>query len=240
MNLNQLFNDLSADLQRRTVLMTEDTVRYYFYNCMLRQDKKINHYVLELPYQELLANPTRYCAQIPSTTSLIRNSKGSLEQELDIYYEDPSIDSMCIELKFHRNAPHSSYAHTSAAGDLFNDLQRLQQIKPVKTICKRLLVYVTDDVMGNYLSGFSGSGKSGGIKNPIAGAELKKFYNNPTGVFQINIAHPTAAPNTFFTSSSKSFTSKSSISIGLNMVYTNDFICPALGGRCHLRVYEVL
>lgn len=127
--------------------MTEDNVRYYWFAAMLQEDADLAHYTMEYPYDK----------------SLFQRSSRAAKKELDFLYLNGD-DSYCMEIKFHRNPdPKSTYAHTDAAGSLFNDMLRVSIFKPGKSFseqkyeckipanAKRLFLYVTDNEMHEYL-----------------------------------------------------------------------------------------
>ena len=245
MNYLRLFNDLHNELIMRSKLLTEDSVRYYLYSCMLRQDPELNHYIFELPYQELTV-PSKYKIYL-ANPALFKRAKGKLQQELDLYYDDSISDSCCVELKFHRNTPDSSYARTTAAGELFNDLQRLQQLSPTTSSnsnFRKLFVYVTDDIMGRYLSGNTIAGTNGGITNPVANTQLSTFFKPTSFSFPFQLVYKQGDLDSFFKAAFKSFNNtfnnKSNISINLSLLYYDDFYSPFFHAYYHIRVYEVM
>ena len=120
MNLTKLYADFESELRNYQGYLTEDGVRYIFFACMLRQDRILSHYVLEHPYDLLSSNPCVSVNTIP-----LKTTNGSLTQELDLFYENQN-ECLCFEFKFHRRATGSTFPHTSAAGGILNDLQRLQ------------------------------------------------------------------------------------------------------------------
>ena len=240
MDYLRLFNDLHNELILRSELLTEDSVRFYLYSCMLRQDSELNHYIFELPYQELIG-PSKYKVII-TNPAIFHQTKGKLKQEVDLYYDDLASDSCCVELKFHRDTPNSSYAHTTAAGELFNDLQRLQQLNATtcNSNCKKLFVYVTDDIMGRYLSGNTFFGSIGGITNPVANKLLSDFFHPTLPSLHFHLTYNKDAPESFFTAAFQSFNGKSSIDIKLLLRYCDDFYNSNFCSYYHIRVYEVL
>lgn len=220
MNISTLLSDFATELAKRTGILTEDGVRYYLFAQMLKQDDDLNHYTLEQPYGAPLAG----------------------KEEMDIYYDDGK-DSICIELKFHRcGTASSAFAHTDAAGSLFNDLRRLQAFVPFTTTkpVRRLLVYVTDDEMHKYLSVPSTT------VNPIYRKALKSFYDLSKGTpITFSDGGFGTAPKTFLDSASATFPpAPTPFSVPVQSVYQKDFAvlgCPSLKGRnCHIRAYEVL
>lgn len=217
MDIGKAFKQFYDDLQKRTEIMTEDNIRYYWFASMLRQDPILNNYTLEQPYSD---NPIQ--------VNLLPN------EELDLLYNS-SDEIFCFEIKFHKGSKQTTKAKTSAAGDIFNDLQRLQLIPPAingKTI-RRLFLYVTDDIMHNYFI-------SGKQQNPFFSQHLNDFYdaqvNNPINIKFI------CAPNTFLDSANKSLNNSNPIVISnLRLTHSRDFKCKgsSFTGDCHVRLYEI-
>lgn len=221
MNLNQLFCDFANGILSRTHHLTEDSIRYYFFNCMLRQDIDLNHYVLEFPYTSMKAENSGV-VQINSISSLKKSSKG-LRQEMDLYYEDNEI--ICAEFKFHRGKGKS----TARAGELFNDMRRLQLVSSPNKHIHRLFVYVTDDEMHNYLLWKS-------LKQSISTyrADLKDFYSSG-GKF--HYAGP-AGEDTFYDNANKSFCSKDSIDVTVSLLFCLSSTHKLLK-NCHISIFDI-
>lgn len=217
MNISDIFDQFCNYLLNRTGIMTEDNIRYYWFASMLRQDPILNNFTLEQPYSD---NPIQV--------------NGLPNEELDLLYNS-SDEIFCFEIKFHKGPKQTTKAKTSAAGDLFNDLQRLQLIPTAingKTT-HRLFLYVTDDIMRNYFI-------SGQQHNPFFGQQLNDFYNaqvnNP-----INVDF-TGAPKTFLDSANKSFNNQNLIVFpNLQLIHSRDFTCgsPSFNEDCHVRLYEI-
>ena len=217
MDIGKAFKQFCDDLQKRTGIMTEDNIRYYWFASMLRQDPVLNNFTLEQPYSD---NPIQ--------VNVLPN------EELDLLYNS-SDEIFCIEIKFHKGPQKTTKAKTSAAGDLFNDLQRLQLIPPAingKTT-HRLFLYVTDDIMNNYFI-------SGRQQNKSFGQQLNDFYtdqvNNP-----INLNF-TGAPKTFSDRANKSLNNSTPIVMSnLRLIDSKDFMCgsPSFQGGGHVRLYEI-
>ena len=159
----------------------------------------------------------------------------SLEQELDLFYHDGN-ECICIEFKFHRNPEgKAAFAHTDAAGSIFNDIKRLHLVNSNLIPVKRIVVYVTDDEMHNYYT------RKKSAINPLYRQNLEIFYSLPLGQ---TCGEPINAPTTFVSASNKSIASISS-SMFVKKIYNADFIntkCCSLKapGGCHIRIYEVL
>lgn len=221
MNLNQLFCDFANGILSRTQRLTEDSIRYYFFNCMLRQDINLDHYVLEFPYA--LMKITNLGGIHINSNSHLKNSSRGLGQELDLYHEDNEI--ICAEFKFHRGSGKS----TARAGELFNDMRRLQLFSsPTKRI-HRLLVYITDDEMHKYLLW-----KSQLRSIPTLRAGLRDFYS--TGG-QFRYAVP-IGKSTFYDNANKSFSSKDPIDVTASLLFSLSSTHKLLN-NCHISVFEV-
>ena len=219
MNISNVFNQFCNDLQNRTRIMTEDNIRYYWFASMLQQDNLLDNYTLEQPYAAFPLNIATFS-----------------KEELDLLYDDQLYNEFyCFEMKFDRGPKRTTAAKTSAAGELFNDLQRLQQIPPTingKTT-HRLFLYVTDDIMHNYFI-------SGRQQNKSFGKQLNDFYtdqvNNP-----INLNF-TGAPKTFSDRANKSLNNSTPIVMSnLRLIDSKDFMCgsPSFQGGGHVRLYEI-
>lgn len=238
MNLNQLFNDFAQVLASRTTFLTEDSVRYIFYSCMMKQDGDTEHYILEAPYEKMKTGLKNVIVTHPN--NLIKSPKGKLFQQLDLLYHDPGKDeTICVEVKFHRNGgATSTFAHTDAAGQIINDIRRLSLLQPVpgKKIT-RLFVYVTDDEMHNYLLCTS---SASGLINPAFRKLLSQFYQHG-GPYAVQM--PPAAPKTFFEQANLSFSPKTAFSVSAKKIFARSFHNPAcpvlLNGNCHISVYEI-
>lgn len=170
MDLAKVFRRFCENLHRRQELMTEDNVRYYWFASMLHEDADVEHYTMEYPYD----------------SSVFEASQRRAKKELDFLYLNGD-ESYCMEIKFHRNPdPASTYAHTDAAGSLFNDILRLSLFVPGKSfatqknVCtlpqntRRLFLYVTDAEMDAYLAKGNGTAVNSGYRE-----ELRKFYACP-------------------------------------------------------------
>jgi len=134
------------------------------------------------------------------------------------------------------------------AGELFNDLKRLELIN--LNGVRRIFVYVTDDEMHKYLSG----GRRG-IHNSALNEMLGKFYNGNPGNF-VDFRCLNGAVNqerdgseTFFNCASKSFIRKfdfSNIGLKVRIIYKSDFTSQSTSinrqksSGLHLRVYEIM
>ena len=244
MDFSKLLVDLSSSLASRSGILTEDTVRYYLYHHMLFQDPDLNHYTLELPYDSIrkgLCPNVRLVENhgLKTTTSSNHNKKseGKLNQELDMYY-DNGLEQFCVEVKFHRHAGNGSdFAHTMAAGQLINDFRRLQLLRPAGEgqNFKRVMLYVTDNEMHNYLN-------IGSDPSLYRGA-LSKLYNE--GLFSCQID----CPVTFLGYASKSFSeTMSSFKIISKIIGKSEVACPECYSICtnklaekrlYIKLYEI-
>lgn len=50
MDISKVFKTFVGEIRKRTNIMTEDNIRYYWFASMLTQDKELNNYTLEYPY----------------------------------------------------------------------------------------------------------------------------------------------------------------------------------------------
>ncbi len=220
MNIKNVFNQFYNDLQNRTGIMTEDNIRYYWFAAMLQQDSQLNNYTLEQPYS---ASPL-------GITNLSN-------EELDLLYMDsPSNECFCFEIKFHRQSNQSSSAKTLKAGNVINDLQRLQQIPTAINgiTAHRLLLYVTDDIMHNYYTSMAQA-------NKVFGQQLNDFYNAKINApLCLNFS---GAPKTFLNSANKSLKNNPNpiMISNLRLIHSIDFACgnPSFIGGGHVRLYEI-
>ena len=250
MKSSNLFKSFVSELQNRTHYLTEDSVRFSFFACMLKQDNYLDNYILESPYAlPITGAPTH----ITISNGLAAQSPKAKKpkQELDMYYHDNAKnESWCIEIKFHRNPfAKTAFAHTDAAGSIFNDIKRLQLIHPLlgRSI-HRLLVYVTDDEMHNYFNVGSIA-----YKNKDYRDILKAFYNSPLNATQSYCfdKNNISIPQTFLDSANNSFTQPhvNPLTVNVKKKVDSSFIttCPSFkqdsktGNRsCHILIYEVI
>lgn len=151
MDLDKAFSLFISHLNARKGHLTEDGVRYYWFASMLEQDKNLNNYALELPYEKMKESSYHLSSAINSTE--VHNAADRLA--LDFMYKDDSTNEViCMEIKFHRNGDsNSTYAHPDEAGKIINDMRRLQAINPSEGYrLRRLFLYVTDDEMADYFN----------------------------------------------------------------------------------------
>ena len=219
MDLELVFKDFCSQLRTRTEFTSEDTVRYYWFASMLEKgiDKTLNYYSLEEPYD---------------STKLKAKIKGTNRQELDLWYKNGRrpFNEFAMEIKYHRQSK-SDYAKTSAAGSIFGDLLRLLEFKKLASKNgKRLFLYVTDDVMDEYL-GLKKRSK----KNLRYRILLRKFYELPkdTPCF-IAPLNTISAPSSFTESAFASFNDDPIINLNIQLLHYYDDV------NCHVRLYEVL
>ena len=231
MQLSTLFKYFVEEIKSRSEYLTEDSLRYIFFSCLLRLDPSLNHYIMELPYD--MMNGSLSPLYINKKHFISKN--GLLEQELDLFYHDGN-ECLCIEFKFHRNPERkAAYAHTDAAGSVFNDIKRLHLVNSKQIPVKKIVVYVTDDEMHNYYTRNKTAIKS------LYRQNLETFYSLPQGQ---TCGEPISAPKTFVSASNKSIASFPS-SVLVKKIHNADFInakCCSLKapGGCHIRIYEVL
>lgn len=157
MNIHQLFADFYGELVKRTNLLTEDNIRYYWFAQMLNQDKFLDHYTLEKPYSDGLTGNTAM--------------KGKM---LDLCYEDGNGGNHFVEIKYHRKGD-STLTLTENAGKIINDMYRLNTISKKG---HRLFLFVTDDCMENYLCLNTRTSNSGNL--PFR-HHLKEILTLPLG-----------------------------------------------------------
>lgn len=254
MNIQEVFDRFCASIANRKGIMTEDNIRYYWFDAMRAVEGEnfdLNHYTMEYPYDSSVFN---------------RTSTG--RKELDLLYDDGK-DCICMEIKFHRNPdPKSIYAHPDAAGSLFNDLIRLSRFKPGEVYKKgdkmldlkkrkvqRLFLYVTDAEMDAYLSWDKKTHKKSCYRE-----ELDNFYNHAADKVWFQPAFyeisPKGVTKTFKVTALKSFAQKDKeeeiwdkklypipkIRL-LNKRDTLTDVCissPSFKGKfCQIRLYEV-
>lgn len=233
MNLNKLFFDFSSQLKNRIGTLTEDSVRYIFFSCMLSQDCDLNHYTLELPFEMMDGIQT----PLIINKKYLINKRTHLVQELDLFYKDNN-ECLCVEFKFHRNPTTSSdYAHTVSAGSVFNDIKRLHLINSNIDSLRKIVVYVTDDEMHNYMS--MGSLAK---RNVLYRQDLSAFYSASVG----SLCHePRCAPATFNKAANDSLSSSPNrITASITKINNDDFANPSCQslqspGNCHIRIYEI-
>ena len=255
MTLTELFDDFCQCLYDNTSIMTEDNVRYYFFACMLKQDPQLRHYILELPYSSI----KKGFNGLILNDGLRTESKGRLVNlELDMYYSS-LFEKICAEFKFHRNSGESKseYPHTLSAGEIFNDIRRLQLISfgdNESALLRRLLIYVTDDEMHNYF--FNPENNE---SKRLFRQNLKNFYTGADNYIPFTGRKDTAEGNkkskenltTFMSGAFASFEipnggTEYSFEVNTKLIYSKDFICAspslkkvAYGPNCHVRIFEV-
>ena len=227
-NIQNVFNQFCTFLQNRKGIMTEDNIRYYWFAAMLQEDLDLNNYTLEYPYSNLNV----------ITPGILQN------EELDLLYENNTENEFfCFEMKFHRNNTNNTFAKTSAAGGIFNDLQRLQQI--ANPGARRFFLYVTDSIMYVYLSNNNG-------KDLDYSQLLMDFCALQAGnAITLNFNNAPLSPSTFKDSANKSLNINTLPEIqNLLLLYEDDFPCisPSFANNnnnnnnnnCHVRLYEIL
>jgi len=229
MKLTEVFNSFCEKLSKREGKMTEDNIRYYWFAAMYEKDDELNHYTLEEPYDKTI---------LP-------------KKELDLLYKDGN-EQWAIEMKFHRYSPDSDFAHTDAAGSIFNDLMRLQYAPIYKEICstRRLFLYVTDDEMDEYFKA-----EDNIWQNKTYRKELRKFYTIDENILTIIRFEENALdkedkndhfPDTFTKKAFDSFVNKPNFfsSPKISLLYKREISelksDTFKGKKCYVRLYEVL
>lgn len=200
--INSVFEQFCNELEKRTNILTEDNVRYYWFSEMLKHDNDLNNYTLEHPYKGLLCNSSEL--QDPH------------RKELDLLYQNRNV-AICFEMKFHRKNTKSDFAHTDAAGSIFNDLQRLKGLKENENKdFQCLFLYVTDDEMDSYFQNTS-------HQNNEYRIELNRFYNSSQKGNESYSFNKSDVPKTFWEQAFRSFNSQQeSIQINLKLLKEKD------------------
>ena len=187
MNIKKCMKNFSKYLEKRTALLTEDTIRMYLYLSMIEQDSDCNKYILELPYSD---------NKLGKISGLKPSSIKGSKQELDLFYNGK--DKIACEVKFHRESNgKSSNGRTKKAGELFNDLNRLNLID--NSEIKKHLIYVTDEGMEKYLTDSNG----GDYRKELSDLFDENGTNKGISIFDKN----TNLPKTFLDNAWKSFES---------------------------------
>lgn len=240
MDINRVIFDFSVLLTNRTNYLTEDSVRYCLFSCMLRQDGEIDHYTMEMPYY-LMKQLTN--ERVIASTETLKAPSGIVRQELDLLYDDGENDIICIEIKFHRHVDlqqrkkESAYAHTDAAGRIINDMRRLALIKAGKDrVVRRLFIYVTDDEMNNYLSNNNGPKENEQYRKGLAA-----FYLNG-GTFDCKSNGGT--PKTFVEAANSSFNAVQAPFTVTTTKLLNITACQLncssfQNGNCYISLFEI-
>lgn len=215
MDISKVFKTFVEEIRKRTNIMTEDNIRYYWFASMLKQDKELNNYVLEHPY----------------------NNEPKLE--LDLLYKGPQAH-LCFEMKFHRNSTNTTYPQTDAAGAIFSDINRLPFFQTgdnskVRQEIIRYFLYITDDRMHSYLSNIS---ETKSLSEYREG--LQKFYTANIGE-SFSIIYPEDTPITFF-KKLRRFNNTETSSPKITLVEKEDFHCDSNSfkdNECHIRLYRI-
>lgn len=218
MDISKVFKTFVREIRKRTNIMTEDNIRYYWFASMLKQDEELNNYILEHPYN---------------------NEPKLMNKELDLLYKGPQAH-LCFEMKFHRKSKDTPFPHTNAAGAIFSDINRLpffqtgDDSKAEQEII-RYFLYITDDTMHSYLSNTSQT------KSPSEYREgLQKFYTANIGE-SFSIIYPKDTPKTFSKKSGK-FNNTETSSPKITLVEKEDFRCDSNSfkdNECHIRLYRI-
>ncbi|RKW46535.1 MAG: hypothetical protein D8B41_03175 [Porphyromonas sp.] len=215
MDISKVFKTFVGEIRKRTNIMTEDNIRYYWFASMLTQDKELNNYTLEYPYI---------------------NEPELIGKELDLLYKGPQAH-LCFEMKFHRNSKDTAYPQTDAAGAIFSDINRLpffqtgDDSKAGQEII-RYFLYVTDATMDSYLS------QTKSLSEYREG--LQKFYTANIGE-SFSIIYPEDTPITFF-KKLRRFNNTETSSPKITLVEKEDFRCDSNSfkdNECHIRLYRI-
>lgn len=266
MNLQLLLDDFSTELKNRSGNLTEDSVRYYLFACMLRQDSQLNNYMLELPYDLMISSKASNGLPVNIDKQTIPNGdqgKGFHNLELDMCYYNGS-QCFSIEIKFHRhNNKSHAFPHTMSAGSLFNDLRRLELIQPNPLIMEydRLFLYVTDQEMHNYLVNDKNTvSESDDDCDELSQEEirayrskLRRFYTLEPGTsdrftfeYDEALKDKRTTPMSFMDAANKSFPKSKeqheNVDVSVRKLYDSDLLSgsPSLKeATCHVRLYSV-
>lgn len=179
MDLSKVFSRFCEQLSQREGFLSEDNVRFYWFRAMLAEDSELNHFSLEEPYPE--------------------NGNIVGHKELDLMYEDKD-EVLAIEIKFHRHTSQRAFPHTMAAGELFDDIQRLplwENKKDNKKNVRYFFLYVTDEEMHKYLSGSAKTKLNAQFRQTLRGFYIGKNGTIPTCNFTSKDAKGDT-PTTFF------------------------------------------
>lgn len=212
MNICLVFEKFCLQINERMTFMSEDNIRYYWFASMLEQDNVLNHYSLEESYVDLP------------------------RKELDMLYHANNED-WCFEIKFHRHDTKSTFAHTMAAGEIYDDLQRLKYFRSASnTRPRRFFLYVTDSEMNKY---FVGKNSSSNSYRKV----LKDFYEGKSTCISLMEDN---VPKTFWKEAFRSIPIKnSSMQLStIKLIESKDLNClksiSFQDGECHIRLYEII
>ena len=222
-DLDQVLPAFTKVLQETEGILTEDNIRYYFFAKMYDHDRDLRHYTLELPYEMIISGSANLPIELSDASSLKLPRPGDgPAQELDMFYYDKK-ECLCMEIKFHRSGTYkskSAFPHSDAAGELFNDMKRLQLIQPGRPVnVRKLFLYVTDPVMDDYLQNTSETPSNCDYRKL-----LSSFYNPESSSYnEINFGSIDGIPNTFKEASCKSFKSnwQSDLVLNVKLLYSD-------------------
>ena len=216
MNIHQLFADFYGELVKRTNLLTEDNIRYYWFSQMLKQDQVLDHYCLEAPYS----------TWVPSNQAMQR-------KQLDMYYNGGNEDVHFAEMKFYRKVDGSTLTMTEDAGKLINDMYRVNTIP--SSSGRRMFLFVTDDCMENYLCLNTRTSNSGNLPFRLHLKDILTLPQNQSINVSFKGMHGTPA----------TFDKRAKLQVNLNtplkvkMLERTD-VKIASGLDLHIRLYEIL
>ena len=239
MDIKAVFDRFALELKRQAGILTEDNIRYFFFAKMMEEDPDLSHYTLELPYEAMITGQGNLEVVVPKGAGLVQVKQDKYDQELDMYYSNGE-ETLCIEVKFHRNGENeSAYPHTLAAGSLFNDMHRLQIIESKEHgKVRKIFLYVTDEEMYRYLGNLNESSQNKTFRDM-----LKNFIGLVPGDSWNTIVPDKISPKTFTAASHGSFVSKDSqVSIDVKKIAETEVLSesPSVKGRkCHLMLYEI-
>lgn len=217
MDTKQLFEDFCGELVKRTNLLTEDNIRYYWFAQMLNQDNVLDHYCLEAPYS----------TWIPQNQSMQR-------KQLDMYYDGGNEDVHFVEMKFYRKVKGSSLTMTEDAGKLINDMYRLNTI--LSSLGRRLFLFVTDDCMENYLCLNTRTSNSGNLPFRHHLKEILTLQQDQT--IDVSFENKPDTPATFVKRAKLEVNLSTKLKV--KMLEHKDSLKTASSLNLHIRLYEIL
>lgn len=258
MDINLVFSRFCKSICNCDHILTEDSIRYYWFSAMLIEDSCTNNYICELPYAQMIrfkdsnGNLPIWISKKNFESLKPQGHNNLRTQELDLlYWNKENNECLSFEMKFHRDSSSSSsFAEPDSAGRLFNDIRRLSIINSDDNVThKRLFLYITDYRMDMYLD------KPGKV---FKDSEYRKFLKEFYGLahheeLEIKVNERFIKPATFFKSASHSFTSFENNIVPINTkvrMHCRENLnssSPSFrnknGGtsyNCHIRLYEIL
>lgn len=186
MKLSNIF-DKYADLIEKSLNgeepISEDTIRYLFYACVISnynlKEKELLKIQQELPY---------FSKKLGLNNNEINQLNNNVE--LDSFYEFGK-EEYAIEFKYHRSLSNkgkiNSLAKTRCAGEVFDDINRLSLIR---NNINKYFIYLMDENMVNYekktgrfFKKVFGENKEGTIKQEEIKKQAPKFIKEAFSSF---------------------------------------------------------